>query len=516
MEDKILISVKNLTFTYQGMDTPAIKDVSMDIQEGKCVLLCGKSGCGKTTMTRVLNGLVPVFFKGELSGECRVCGLECGSATVEDFVPVVGSVFQNPKTQYFNTNTTAELAFPCENMGISPDEIADRVKACAKKYGLEGLLDRSIFRLSGGEKQKIAFGAATMLSPRLLVLDEPTSNLDAGAVAALHDMIAEMKGEGMTIVLAEHRLAWALDFVDEYYFFEDGQMKEHYSAEQFMALPDEELARRGLRAARLEPYRRTLEGKVCGLEAGESSLCGADALGRSGEHRSGADGKAVVESGSGADVGERAVERRNSVQESEAELRLCNVTIGYNKKIPVYNVHDMRFRGGEIVGVMGHNGVGKSTLIRTMTGLIKPLSGDILWNGKKQRAKDMKKRSFLVMQDVNYQLFSDSVREEIMLDTQDKDACERVLEALGLMPYADRHPMSLSGGQKQRTAIASAMVSQKELTVMDEPTSGLDRYHMKQVGELIQELKRQGKLVVVITHDEELAAGWCDRIYRLG
>lgn len=488
MEDKI-ISVKNLTFIYQGMDTPAIKNVSMDIQEGKCVLLCGKSGCGKTTMTRVLNGLVPVFFKGELSGECRVCGLECGSATVEDFVPVVGSVFQNPKTQYFNTNTTAELAFPCENMGIAPDEIADRVKVCAKKYGLEWLLDRSIFRLSGGEKQKIAFGAAIMLSPKLLVLDEPTSNLDAGAIAALHDMIVEMKGEGMTIVLAEHRLAWALDFVDEYYFFEDGQMKEHYSAGQFMALSDEELAMRGLRAARLEPYRRTLEGKVCGKAVTESRLGGADAE-------------------------ERSVERRNSVQ--EAELKLRDVTIGYNKKTPVYTVGDMCFRGGEIVGIMGHNGVGKSTLIRTMTGLIKPLSGDILWNGKKQRAKDMKKRSFLVMQDVNYQLFSDSVREEIMLDTQDKDACERVLEALGLMPYADRHPMSLSGGQKQRTAIASAMVSQKELIVMDEPTSGLDRYHMKQVGELIQELKRQGKLVVVITHDEELAAGWCDRIYSLG
>lgn len=489
MEDKILISVKNLTFTYQGMDTPAIKDVSMDIQEGKCVLLCGKSGCGKTTMTRVLNGLVPAFFKGELTGECRVCGLECGSATVEDFVPVVGSVFQNPKTQYFNTNTTAELAFPCENMGIAPGEIADRVKVCAKKYGLEKLLDRSIFCLSGGEKQKIAFGAATMLSPRLLVLDEPTSNLDAGAVAALHDMIVEMKGEGMTIVLAEHRLAWALDFVDEYYFFEDGQMRERYSAEQFMALPDEELARRGLRAARLEPYRRTLEGKVCGKE-------------RSGESGGSVDGK------------EQDRERRNSVQNTE--LRLCDVTIGYNKKVPVYTVEDMRFRGGEIVGIMGHNGVGKSTLIRTMTGLIKPLSGDILRNGKRQRAKDMKKRSFLVMQDVNYQLFGDSVRDEIMLDTQDKEACEQVLEALGLMSYADRHPMSLSGGQKQRTAIASAMVSPKELIVMDEPTSGLDRYHMEQVGELIQELKRRGKLVVVITHDEELAAGWCDRIYRLG
>ena len=197
------------------------------------------------------------------------------------------------------------------------------------------------------------------------------------------------------------------------------------------------------------------------------------------------------------------------------ELKLSSVTIGYHKKSPMYTVSEMCFKSGEVVGIMGHNGVGKSTLIRTMTGLIKPLSGDIMWNGRRQRAKELKKKSFLVMQDVNYQLFSDSVHDDVMLDTEDEKACGQVLEGLGLMPYADRHPMSLSGGQKQRTAIASAMVSDKRIIVMDEPTSGLDRYHMKQVGELIQGLKNQGKLVVVITHDEELAAGWCDRIYRL-
>ncbi len=502
MADSNLISVKNLSFKYQGMDTMALENVSMDIAKGQCVLLCGKSGCGKTTMTRVLNGLVPVFFKGEVSGECSVCGLECGSATVEDFVPVVGSVFQNPKTQYFNTNTTAELAFPCENVGIAPDEIMARVEACAKKYGLEKLLDRSIFRLSGGEKQKIAFGAATMLSPKLLVLDEPTSNLDAGAVSALHDMIVEMKNEGMTIVLAEHRLAWAQDFVDEYYFFEGGKLKEHYSAKQFSELPDEELKKRGLRAARLETYRNELERKLCGGGRTQNDSCG----GLKNNIENNISGCEINSTGN--TDGYRA--------DNTDELRLESMTIGYNKKAPVYTVGDMRIGSGEIVGIMGHNGVGKSTLIKTMTGLIKPLAGEILWNGTRQRAKDMKKRSFLVMQDVNYQLFSDSVRDEVMLDTDDGERCKQVLESLGLIDFADRHPMSLSGGQKQRTAIASAMVSAKKLIVMDEPTSGLDRYHMEQFGELIQELKKQGKMVVVITHDEELAAGWCDRIYRLG
>ena len=520
-----LINVKNLSFTYQGMEAPALKNINMVVQEGQCVLLCGKSGCGKTTMTRVLNGLVPAFFKGELTGMCNVCGLECGSAAVEDFVPVVGSVFQNPKTQYFNTNTTAELAFPCENVGMAPDEIEDRVKKCAKKYGLEKLIDRSIFRLSGGEKQRIAFGAATMLSPKLLVLDEPTSNLDADAINALHDMIIEMKGEGMTIVLAEHRLAWAGDFVDRYYFFEEGLLKESYSAKEFTAQSDEELEKRGLRAARLEPYRVQVEGKLCGRLSGDSAVeeygSGKEQC-VEGEQQckvdEAIDGNVVIV-GNIATVENITTERNIATVENAGEhleeLRLSNVTIGYNRKSPVYTVREMCFKSGEIVGIMGHNGVGKSTLIRTMTGLIKPLSGDIMWNGRRQRAKELKKRSFLVMQDVNYQLFSDSVRDEVMLDTEDEKACGQVLEGLGLMQYADRHPMSLSGGQKQRTAIASAMVSDKRIIVMDEPTSGLDRYHMKQVGELIQGLKNQGKLVVVITHDEELAAGWCDRIYKL-
>ena len=464
------VKINNLTFRYQGADRPAVTDVSMEIKSGECVLLCGKSGCGKTTVTRILNGLVPQFFKGELAGECSVLGLECGKNPIEDFVPLVGSVFQNPKTQYFNTNTTAELAFPCENVGTASEKIGDMVQSCADRYGLRSLLDRSIFRLSGGEKQKIAFGAATILSPKLLVLDEPTSNLDDAAIGQLHDMITELKKEGVTIVLAEHRLSWAVDFVDSYYFFENGELRGEYKAEEFVRLTDEELGCMGLRAVRLDMHRARLAKK----------------MGAAGTTDGVAD-----------------------------ELALDKPVIGYSRKKPVYRVDEMVLQSGSIVGIMGHNGIGKSTLIRTITGLIKPLSGEIRWNGRTQKPRDMVKRSFLVMQDVNYQLFSDSVREEVMLDTDDREECDRVLEQLGLGEYADRHPMSLSGGQKQRVAIASAMVSKKQLIIMDEPTSGLDRYHMEQVGRLMQDLKRRGKMVVIITHDEELAASWCDRVYKM-
>lgn len=460
------IRVAGLTFTYHGSDAPAISDVSFEVAPGECVLLCGQSGCGKTTVTRLLNGLVPNFFQGKLDGSCTVLGLTSGQSPIEDYVPLVGSVFQNPKTQYFHTNTTSELAFPCENVGMPRDEILARIQACAARYGLEPLLDRSIFQLSGGEKQRTAVGAATMLSPRLLVLDEPTSNLDAAAIEALHQILLTLRAEGVTIVLAEHRLAWAADLVDRYLYFADGRLMQTWTRTDFLQIPDAVLRGYGIRTNDLAPYRTTLREKEC-------------------------------------------------LAAKAPRLTLAGLTIGYEQKSPVLTLPDLSFGAGEIVGLMGHNGIGKTTLIRTICGLIRPLAGTIEFDGKALNERQRRRKCYLVMQDVNYQLFSDSVREEILMDTTDETRCHEVMEALGLAALADRHPMSLSGGQKQRVAIASAMVSDREIILLDEPTSGLDRYHMDQVGALLTGLRAQGKTVLLITHDEELAADWCDRVCRL-
>ncbi len=461
-----LIETNGVGFTYQGSETPALQDVALSIGAGECVLLCGKSGCGKTTFTRLLNGLAPAFFPGKMLGSCRVGDLLAGAAAIEEYVPLVGSVFQNPKTQYFNVDTTAELAFPCENAGMPSAEIRSRVQDCARRFGLTGLMDRSIFRLSGGEKQRIAFAAACMLGPRLLVLDEPTSNLDAGAIVQLHDMIAAMKAAGVTIVLAEHRLAWITDLADHYFFFEEGRLAAQWTAAEFAALTADALTARGLRARELAPCRARLREKA-----------------------------AVQASG-------------------QAAIQTKGLALGYSKRSPIRTLPDFTLAYGEIVGLMGHNGIGKSTLARTLCGLLKPLGGQILWDGAPAKPRNCTRRSFLVMQDVNYQLFSDSVREEVLLGAAHPEHCDTVLAALGLTALAERHPMSLSGGQKQRVVVAAAMLSGKDLIVLDEPTSGLDHAHMQQVGQLLQQLKQAGKIVLVITHDEELAADWCDRVIQ--
>ncbi len=464
-----LIEAKNIGFTYQGSGTPALQDVTLSIEAGECVLLCGKSGCGKTTFTRLLNGLAPAFFPGKMLGSCRVGDLLAGVAAVEEYVPLVGSVFQNPKTQYFNVDTTAELAFPCENAGMPSAEIRSRVQDCARRFGLAELMDRSIFRLSGGEKQRIAFAAACMLGPRLLVLDEPTSNLDAGAIMQLHDMIAAIKSAGITIVLAEHRLAWITDLADRYFYFADGRLAAQWTAEEFAALPAEILTSHGLRTRELSMYRSRLQ---------EKTLTPA------------------------------------SQPKGQAAIQVQGLTLGYSKRSPIRTLPDFSLAYGEIVGLMGHNGIGKSTLARTLCGLMKPLGGQIRWDGVPARPRSCTRRSFLVMQDVNYQLFSDSVREEVLLGAAHPERCDEVLSTLGLTQLAERHPMSLSGGQKQRVVVAAAMLSGKDLIVLDEPTSGLDYAHMQQVGVLLQQLKQAGKIVLVITHDEELAADWCDRVIQ--
>lgn len=462
-----MIHAQDAGFTYQGSPAPALQGVTLDVRPGECVLLCGRSGCGKTTFSRLLNGLAPAFYPGALTGRCETAGLTAGGAAIEDYVPKVGSVFQNPKTQFFNIDTTAELAFPCENSGMKPAKIRRHIDETVAQFGIAPLMNRSVFRLSGGEKQRVAFAAACMLAPGLLVLDEPTSNLDAAAIAQLHDMIAVMKRRGVTVVLAEHRLAWITDLVDRWCFFEDGHLTETWTAAEFAALPDDALTARGLRA-------RTLDGCRGQIASKARTQCGGTPV-----------------------------------------LELRGVTPGYDKKHPLRPLPDMSFAAGEIVALMGRNGIGKTTTARTLCGLLEPLAGKILWHGKVADAKQRLHNSFLVMQDVNYQLFCDSVREEVLLGAADPSRCDAVLQALGLDALAERHPMSLSGGQKQRVVVAAAMLSGKPLILLDEPTSGLDRGSMEQVGRLLQDLKAQGKTVVIITHDEELAAEYSDRVVRL-
>lgn len=497
MTDQNVIVSEALSFAYQnavnqnatnqGALEKALQGVSLKIKAGECVVLCGKSGCGKTTFSHFLNGLSPSFFEGEMTGDCNVLEIKAGEAPIEAYVSHVGSVFQNPKTQYFNVDTTAELAFPCENVGMEPEKIKRRIAECAESLCLKKLLNRSVFALSGGEKQRLAFGSACMLNPEILVLDEPTSNLDQVAMRQLHDLIAKKKREGCTIVIAEHRLAWIADLTDRLILFERGTITREWKHDELMQLDDKVLHQYGLRSLNLKSVLEQLYHK-----------------------------KQIMKQLVMQDIEcENNEKMRESLMSKPFLLETKMLVVGYEKKQPVLTVPYFKVSGGEIVGIMGHNGAGKSTFASTLCGILAPVSGTISMNGKETRKKERIKNSFLVMQDVNYQLFLDSILEEVKMGAAHPQRAEEVLKKLDLWQFADRHPMSLSGGQKQRVAIACAVLSEKNLILFDEPTSGLDYWHMQQVGEQLQWLKEQNRAVLVITHDEEFAAEWCDCIFDL-
>ena len=458
------ILAKNVSFEYLHTGEAFLKDINLQVSAGECLLICGASGSGKTTFSRLLNGISPDYVEGYLEGQLETFGLVAGESAIEEYVPIVGSVFQNPKTQHFTVDTTSELAFPLENMGEDPKFIREKIREKAGAFEIGYLLDRNIFNLSGGEKQQIAFVSANMTEPEVLILDEVTSNLDQEAIDRIREMVQKLKARGLTIIIFEHRLAWTKDLVDRYVLFDEGKVSREWSADEFLELNNQQLHDIGLRSMDLTSHRERIEKK--------------------------------------------------KIASSEGRLQTKHLAVGYEKH-PVLTDLDLNFNAGEITGLMGSNGTGKSTLANTLTGLQQPTSGEILWNGKKMTPKQLIKKSYLVMQDMNYQLFSDSVEEEVLLGARHTEHLDDVIEALNLTKYKERHPMSLSEGQKQRVAIASALLSGKEVIIFDEPTSGLDYNHMERFGRLLNELKKTEAVIIVITHDEELAAGWCDSIIEL-
>ena len=460
-----MISFEHVSFGYDG-SRETLAGLNAAIRPGECVLLCGASGCGKTTVTKLINGLIPAFTPGcRLEGRVEVDGLDPGTTPMYELARKVGSVFQNPKSQFFNLDTDSELAFGLENEGRPPEEIRRRVADTVEALHLQELQRRSIFSLSGGQKQLLAFGSVYAMGPEVFVLDEPTANLDQEAIARLHDQIAGLKRQGRTVVIAEHRLYFLTDLIDRALYLRDGVLERTFTREQFCALTDGAREALGL---------RTLIPADCTLPT-------------------------VAPAG------------------AKEGLSVEGLTCAYRKEPPVFQALSFSARPGEVVAITGPNGVGKTTLSRCLCGLIREQTGQIRLDGRPLNRKERQRAAFCVMQDVNHQLFSDSVWGECRMSAPDApdSTVEGVLDSLHLLPFRERHPMSLSGGQKQRLAVATALLSEKPILIFDEPTSGLDYARMVEVSGVIRNLAQQGRIVLVVTHDREFMQRSCDRVLRL-
>ncbi|MCD2491347.1 energy-coupling factor ABC transporter ATP-binding protein [Lacrimispora sp. NSJ-141] len=459
-----MIELKDITFSYSSQVNGGLHDINLTIQNGECILLCGGSGCGKTTITRLINGLIPRFYPGNLEGNVLVDHKNVDDFPMYELAEHIGSVFQNPRTQFFNVDSDSEIAFGLENEARPPKELRERVNATIEKLGIQSLRNRSLHELSGGEKQKVAFASVYAMNPNIYLLDEPSSNLDMDAIEDLRKHLQLIKKQGKTILIAEHRLYYLMDIADRIVFFEQGEIKGIYTPEDFQKIPTFKREAMRLRATDLKEVHPEI----------------------------------------------------SEVVQPVPLLKLRDVSISYKKKSVLKNIN-LTAGPGEVIGIAGHNGAGKTTFARALCGLHKHTTGEFLWGGQPQDRKKRLRLSYMVMQDVNYELFADSVKSECSFGIRNPDTAlvEAVMEKLGLTPYGDKHPNTLSGGQKQRLAAAVSMICGKELLVFDEPTSGLDYDSMTQVADLVKELAALGKIIFIVTHDYEFVCRTCTRVLHI-
>ncbi|HHV13788.1 MAG TPA: ABC transporter ATP-binding protein [Clostridiales bacterium] len=459
-----MINLKDVSFSYAGSERESgIKNINLTVVEGEVVLLCGESGCGKTTVTRLINGLIPHYYEGQMSGEVLIGEQKIHELPLHKTSRLVGSVFQNPRSQFFNVSTTGEIAFGCENMALPVPEIGRRLDQTVREFKIESLMDRSIFKLSGGEKQKIACASVAASDPPILVLDEPSSNLDRSGVEELRRHIEMWKKKGKTVIIAEHRLYYLRELVDRVVYMKDGIIAGEYTARTFRSLSPDELTEMGLRPLSL------------------------------------------------SDI----VRKHPTVPESKETMTLSGFSYTYKHAIgPALSMKDFSVPRSAIIAIVGKNGAGKSTFARCLCGLEKKFGGRVEAGDQRLRARQLLKKSYMVMQDVNHQLFTESVLDEVLLSMENEveAAAENILDSLDLLPLKELHPMSLSGGQKQRVAIASALASRRSFIIFDEPTSGLDLKHMREVSAGLNDLRELGKTVFIITHDLEFVLECCTHI----
>ena len=455
------IQFEDVSFEYPGAETESIQHINLDVKEGEFLVLTGGSGCGKTTLTRLINGLAEQFYEGTLKGRVTLLGRSISEYPLYEIGKKVGSIFQDPKSQFFASITEDEIAFGCENYGVSYEELDGRVSNAIKRINGDMLRGKEIYPMSSGEKQKIAVASVNAVDPEIYVFDEPSANLDMYSVEALKNLMRELKAEGHTIVVAEHRLYYLTDLADRFLYMENGSIKEEWSPEELLSMSENKRQKIGIRAADL----RHIE----------------------------------------VDIPPR--------EDKNVTLEVKQLAFSYRKH-PVF--HDISFQvyAGDLIAIVGHNGIGKTTLSNILCGIQKEKTGQVLYNGQEISKGKRKNFAYFVMQNTDCQLFGDSVEEELLLNGKGSTQEQRddLLKLYGLFEWKDKHPATLSGGQKQRLTLAVSDWIDTPVLLLDEPTSGLDFKNMMRISEHLKALAQKGKTILIITHDYEFAAMTCNRV----
>jgi energy-coupling factor transport system ATP-binding protein len=473
-----VLELTGVSYAYPG-EPDALRDVSLTVEPGEFVVVSGGSGSGKSTLLRAACGLVPHFHGGVFAGRLSCAGLDTREHGPGELAAVAGTLLQDPETQVLMGTVRAELAFPLENRGLAPAAVARSVEEAALALGIAGLLDRSTHELSGGELQRVALGAALAGRPQLLLLDEPTSQLDPVAGDELLGVLRRVNEEwGTAVLLAEHRLERCLPAADRVLALEDGRLAFDGTPEDFLRRgPETPIARLFALAGRPE--------RPVTVKAARRALSGGQIL-QSSKPESGA-----------ARLQDLTPGLRRRGGKPPAAVALDRVWL--ERDATILRSVDLRIEPGDAVALMGRNGAGKSSLLRVAAGLWKPTRGKVRAAG----------RVALLLQNPGDYLLEERVDRELPAPE---------LEAAGLGHLAARHPRDLSGGERQRLALEIVLraADAPAAVCLDEPTRGMDRGHKERLARRLRELAAGGTAVVVATHDAEFAAAFAARTVLLG
>lgn len=454
-----MLECRNLKLSYK--ENKILKNISFDIYKGQVFCITGASGSGKSSLLKAINGIIPEINCGEISGEIKLNDMLLNDMDISQRSNYVSTVFQNPKTQFYCVESTDELAFPLENRNLPKEQILETINEYTKLLDTEKLLNRSIFSLSGGEKQLMAITSIMTMDNQVYLFDEPSASLDHHSIELLKNAIIQLKRKGKIVIIAEHRLYYLMDILDSIAILREGEMdifsRESLSDEKIHELKE---------GYSLRSFKRISKDDLL-IDNSYNQI--------------------------------HLLNKTKNIEDKNTVLRCENFVQSF-KNEKIMDIENIGF-SNDIYFIIGNNGVGKSTFIKKIAKLLKG-------KGKSFYSESEIKKSYeyisMVMQDVNYQIFTESVWTEISIVSNDDAKKEQVLRELKLYDKKDSHPQSLSGGEKQRLMIALAIVSYRPIVILDEPTSGLCKGQMLSTIKYLQKMKEEGRLVIVITHDYEL------------
>ncbi len=478
-DTNIPLEIEGLTFRYHSRNKPAIQDINLSIQPGEIVLLAGASGCGKTTLMRCINGLIPRVYRGSLDGQICLYGTPVRELSMAELSQKVGTVLQDPERQIVASYVLNEVAFGLENLGIPRSEILRRVNQTLEYLGITHLREREVFNISGGEKQKIALAGVLVMEPRILLLDEPLASLDPVSAREALLLFRRLAEDGISILLVEHRVddVWAIQ-PDRVLYMENGRQVYLGDSKGILDVVD---------------YRRV-------------KLPAQTVLERARKETPPDEIKLALPPHS-----ERAL------------VHFEQVGFRYQPDLPEA-LKDINFKvyPGDVIAILGHNGAGKTTLVKHALGLLKPTRGRVLLEENDTRKMTVAQAAHIVgyvFQSPTQMLFAGSVEEELAFGPQNlKHPAEAIqqdvqwaVHSVNLESEIQTPPLALSFGQQKRVSIAAVLAMRSRILMMDEPTAGQDYWNYRSFMDAI--LQMPGfDAVLFITHDVDLAVIYANRI----